>query len=321
MTPNGTIQIGPDGKVERHWPRYKIDDQKRAEMEQAALEAMCESIPREKAIKRPRHRKDINPSLLNLYILTDYHIGMYAWAEETGADWDIHIAEEMMVRFFRMGITLSAPAHTAIFGRLGDFLHWDGIDAVTPTSKHIVDADTRFQLLTRVAIRVTRRVISMLLQKYERVIIVDAEGNHDIASGMHSREWLAALYEDEPRVTVDTTADVYYCHEWGDTSLFFHHGHKRKPEKVDSVFAAKYREIWGRTKHSYAHMGHMHNEKVLESNLMKVIQHPTLAAPDSHASRGGWMSKREASVLSYHKRYGACGGTIITPEMLEDWED
>lgn len=318
ITPNGTLQVGPDGKVERHWPRYKVDEKQRAEALQAALEAMSEDIPREKPVKLHRPGRKINENLLNLYVLTDYHIGMYAWAEETGDDWDLHIAEQLMVDFFREGIAQSPPAAACIFGKLGDFLHWDGIDAVTPTSKHIVDADTRFQLLTRVAIRVTRRVISMLLQKYPVVYVLEAEGNHDIASGMHSREWLAALYEDEPRVQVDTTADIYYCHEWGKTSLFFHHGHKRKPENVDTVFVAKYREIFGRTKYSYAHLGHMHNRKELETNLMVVEQHRTLAAPDAHASRGGWISGREARVITYHKEYGHCGARIITPEMLKE---
>ncbi len=38
-------------------------------------------------------RNALAPELLNLYVLTDVHIGMKAWREETGADWDLNIAE------------------------------------------------------------------------------------------------------------------------------------------------------------------------------------------------------------------------------------
>jgi hypothetical protein len=85
---------------------------------------------------------------------------------------------------------------------------------------------------------------------------------------------------------------------------------------VDDVFAAKFREVFGRTKHSYAHMGHLHHRHEIESNLMTITQHRTLAAQDSWASRGGWGSGREAQVITYHKEYGECGRVMVTPEMI-----
>jgi len=157
----------------------------------------------------------------------------------------------------------------------------------------------------------------MLLDKYPSVVLIEAEGNHSPATDAVMREWWAALYEDEPRVTVDTSPDPYYCVEWGQTSLFFHHGHRRKPTQVDDVFAAKFREIWGRTKYSYAHMGHLHHRDVKETNLMVVEQHRTLAAADAYASSHGWLSGREAQCITYHREYGEVGRVVITPEMLE----
>ena len=128
---------------------------------------------------------------------------------------------------------------------------------------------------------------------------------------------MTALYEDEPRVTVDQSVDPYYCFEWGNTSLFFHHGHKKKLTSIDDVFVAKFREVFGRTKHSYAHMGHLHHRHELESNLMVVTQHRTLAAADAYASRGGWISGREAQIMTYHKEYGEVGRMMVSPEMVQ----
>jgi hypothetical protein len=119
---------------------------------------------------------------------------------------------------------------------------------------------------------------------------------------------------------VDQSPDPYYCFEWGDTSLFFHHGHKRKITAIDDVFVAKFREVFGRTRHSFAHMGHFHHRHEVEGNLMVITQHRTLAASDAYASRGGYMSGREAQVITYHKKHGECGRVIITPEMIGEGE-
>jgi hypothetical protein len=159
----------------------------------------------------------------------------------------------------------------------------------------------------------------MLLAKHQHVHVVMADANHDPASGAWLREMFAAFYEDEPRVTVDSTASTYYCYEWGETSLFMHHGHKRKVADVDSVFAGKWREIYGRTRFSYAHLGHLHSDELKSTNLMKVERHETLAAPDAYAANGGWLSGRSAKVITYSKRRGEVFRSTLSAEMVAEW--
>lgn len=303
-----------DGGIKAQWVKSLIDPEKQGAMYQAAISAMSSDIKKTKPIKRLA--KAVNSDLLSLYIITDYHLGMLAWGEETGADWDIQIAEDLLFAWFQEAIKSAPPSETAILGQLGDLLHYDGMEAVTPSSGHALDADTRFAKVVRVAIRAFRRIVTQLLNKHENVHIIHAEGNHDLASSIWLREMFAALYEDEPRVTVDQSPDPYYCYEFGDVSLFVHHGHKKKPESIDEVFAAKFREVFGRTKHSYGHMGHMHHKKAIETTLMTIEQHRTLASPDAYASRGGWMSGRGSSVITYHRNHGEVSRTSITPEML-----
>lgn len=86
--------------------------------------------------------------------------------------------------------------------------------------------------------------------------------------------------------------------------------------EIADVFASKFREVFGRTKFSYAHMGHLHHIEVKETNLMVVEQHRTLAAADAHASRGGWLSGREAQVITYSKRFGEVGRVRISSSMV-----
>jgi hypothetical protein len=302
------------GDAVMQWVKTTADEAAREAAMLAGIQAMAEKLPREKPRNAPKHCR---AELLNCYVITDYHLGMLSWGEETGAPWDMAIAENMLVDWFAEAIEQAPNAARAVFAQLGDFLHWDGMDAVTPAHKHLLDADTRFQKLVRVAIRAIRRVVGMLLAKHETVHLVMAEGNHDPASSIWLREWLRAIYENEPRITVDVSPDPYYCVEHGQTALFFHHGHKRKPGDIDTVFAAKFREVFGRTKHAYAHMGHLHHVDVKETNLMVVEQHRTLAAPDAYASRGGWMSGRDAQVITYHAMRGEVGRVRVNAGMLE----
>jgi len=197
-------------------------------------------------------------------------------------------------------------------------LHYSGsgLQATTEASGHILDADGRFQKLVRVVVRAVRRIINMLLEKHDHVHVLMCEGNHDTSASVWLREMLHAMYEYEPRITVDRSADPYYAYEFGDTSLYFHHGHKKKVSDIAQVFVSKFREMFGRTRHSFAHMGHLHHIDVKEGNLMVVEQHRTLAAPDAHSSRGGYSSGRDAKVITYHKRFGEVGRITINSDML-----
>lgn len=312
----GTSTLYDDqGNKKLQWVKTNISAEKQIEAMRAAVEAMKETIEPcepELPLEMPR-----NDDILNLYLITDYHLGMKAWKEETGGNWDLAIAEGLLLRWFQDAILRAPDSRDAVFAQLGDFLHWDDAAApVTPAHGNVLDGDSRTQKVVRTAIRVLRKVTSLLLKKHENVHLIMAEGNHDPASSIWLREMFSALYDNEPRITVELSPDPYYCYEFGKTSLFFHHGHKRRITNIDTVFAAKFREVFGRTQYSYGHMGHLHSTQVRESNLMKITQWQTLASPDAYASRGGWMSGRSAPVITYHKEFGRVGELSITPEMV-----
>ena len=303
-----------DGQLAGQWVKSSIDDNKMQLMLREALEAMKAEIPQ---VQPKEFTFQTNDSICNCYVITDYHLGMLSWGEETGADWDISIAEKLIIDWFYTAITLSPPSEQAIFAQLSDFLHFDGMDAVTPASKHLLDVDTRFAKLVRSAIRILRMVIEMLLAKHKNVHLIMADANHDPVSQIWLREWLSVMYENEPRITVDTSPNPYNAFEFGKVALFFHHGHKRKVENVSEVFAGQFREMFGRTKFAYAHTGHLHSINIKENNLMIVEQHRTLAPPDAYAARGGWLSGRDAKVITYHKEFGEVSRLTINSDMLK----
>lgn len=303
------------GKAKIQWVKSTLDDEKAQLMMREAIEAMKEEIPRVSLTFPPTLT---NTALCNCYVITDYHLGMLSWGEETGADWDLKLAENLVVNWFAQAIAQSPDASQGVFAQLSDFLHFDGMDAVTPASKHLLDVDTRFAKLVRSAIKVLRTIIDMLLTKHQSLHVIMADANHDPVSQIWLREWFAVLYENEPRITIDRSPNPYNAYEFGKVALFFHHGHKRKPANVSEVFAGQFREMFGRTKHAFAHMGHMHHLDVKENNLMIVEQHRTLSPQDAYAARGGWLSGRDAKVITYHKEFGEVSRLTINSDMLNE---
>ena len=305
-----------EGKQIIQWVKTNSELESSIEIAKQVVDVFKSDLPVYEPVKLVNSDK-INTNLLNNFIISDYHLGMLAWGDETGDDWDLTIAEDLLIKWFDKAIESSPDASTAMLTNLGDFLHWDGMEAVTPSSGHVLDADSRFQNLVRVAIRLLRSVIDKLLLTHEKVHCVMATGNHDLASSVWLREMISHVYENEPRLTVDLSPDVYYCYEHGCTSIFVHHGHKRRISNISDVMAGKFREVFGRTKYSYCHTGHLHHAELKETNLMVVEQHRTLAAKDAYASQGGYLSGRDAQVITYHKEHGEVSRLKISPEMVK----
>jgi hypothetical protein len=118
-------------------------------------------------------------------------------------------------------------------------------------------------------------------------------------------------------MSVNDSELPYYVFQHGETMLAFHHGHKVNNEQLPMLFAAQYPKIWGSTTKRYCHTGHRHHVDEKEYAGMTVTQHPTLAARDAHASRGGWISERAAAAITYHEKFGQVARTIVCPEMFE----
>ncbi len=303
-----------DGKPSGQWVKSTADHERQAQIIRDAFDAMASELPRLEAIAKPLITSD---KLCNLYTFTDSHVGMLAWHKEGGADWDLKIAEDTIVGVFEQMILSTPFAKIGFINQLGDFLHSDGMLPVTPTSGHVLDQDGRFSKIVTVALKVLRRIIDLALMRHEQVIVLMAEGNHDMASSIWLRVMFKALYENEPRVQVIDSELPYYHYQHGNTMLAFHHGHMAKNDSLPLLFASQFPKVWGNTTKRYCHTGHRHHVEEKEHSGMKVIQHSTLAARDAYAARGGWMSEREATAITYHTQYGQVARTTITPEMLE----
>lgn len=302
------------GKPAGQWVKSTADQQRQAEIQRAAMEAMSEDVPRLPALDAPERTLG---HLCNVYTLTDSHVGMLAWHKEGGADWDLTLAEQTLTGCFRAMVNCSPGAKTCVVAQLGDFLHYDSaVAAITPMHGHSLDADGRMPKMVKTAIRILRCLVDAALQKHEKVILLLAEGNHDVSSSVWLRAMFQALYENETRVEVIDSELPYYTYQHGNTMLAWHHGHLSKNSQLPILFAAQFPKVWGATEKRYCHTGHRHHVEEKEHSGMTVIQHPTLAARDAYAARGGWIAERQVTSITYSDKFGQVARNTVTPEML-----
>ena len=103
--------------------------------------------------------------------------------------------------------------------------------------------------------------------------------------------------------------------------LAFHHGHKVKNKALPELFAAepRYRGMWGQARYTYIHTGHYHHQEqdTSEAGGAIVERHPTLAARDAYAARGGYVADRKAHAITYHKTEGEIMRVSVPPRAAK----
>lgn len=302
------------GNPKAQWVKSQTDRERQTQILIERLEEGSANFKRFKPTKGPTKTKD---NLLALITITDFHMGMYAWEAETGDDWDMEISKKVFLNAVHDLIQGCPSAGVGLLNQLGDFLHFDGLLALTPASGHILDADTRYSKLVELAMSVITEAVHMMLKKFGVVHVIQAEGNHDPAGSIWLRKHIKHVFADEIRVTVDDTEFPYYAYLHGETMLGFHHGHKVKLAQLHKLFAAepRYRAMWGKATKTYIHTGHMHHERVVEDGGAIAEQHPTLSARDAYATRGGWVSNRGAKAITYDKAEGEIHRITVRPRL------
>lgn len=288
-----------DGVITGQWVKT---DPKRDALLQIMREVADElksDIKPQKPIKLTKQERI--EELLNLHIWTDIHIGMRAWHEECGENWDMKIAEECILDIQSTLLHRASKAKTGFLLQLGDALHYDGQLPVTPTSNHVLDVDSRHQLMIRTAIRIFRTAINMMLSHYENVVLLHCQGNHDLASAAWLQEWFSILYENEPRIKVIVSPNPYYAYVHGEMLIGAHHGHKRVPlKKVAETFYEQFRSLHGTTQRTHVHTGHLHHDDAFFSQgKTKVERHETIIPGDAYAKHGGWITDRSMKCVTY----------------------
>lgn len=310
----GASTLYKDGKPVLQWVKSNIDHERQAELIREACEAMAEDLPQVGATRGPE--KSL-AHLMAVYPIGDAHVGMRAWGEEAGQDWDLAIAERVQCGAMAALVDMAPAAEKAVIINLGDWFHADNIQGMTSRSGHILDLDGRYAKMIRVGVKVMRQCISSALQKHQSVRVINVIGNHDDTGAIWLGIALRHIYEQEPRVEIETSPSAFMYVEFGKVLIGCHHGHTCKGDKLPGVMAADMPEAWGRTKHRYWYLGHVHHQSVKEYAGVTVESFNTLAAKDAYAAWNGYRAAQNMKCIVHHLEHGEVARHTVNPDMLQ----
>lgn len=302
-----------DGDMRLQWVKERPEDVDRQEKLKAWLEGLKATLPRTKAVSAPKHPAE---SLLACYPVGDHHFGMLAWSKETGADHDTAIGEALLRDAMAHLVKAVPSCAEAVIALLGDFLHYDSMDAVTPASKNQLDSDSRYPKIVRVALQAVRLMITKALQHHGKVKVIIEIGNHDLVSSIWLMEALALIYENEPRVTIDTSPRHFHYHRFGKCLIATHHGHGVKLQDLPLLMATDRPEDWGATDHRYWYTGHVHHDQAKDFNGVSVESFRILPPADAYAANKGYRSRSDMKAIVLHKEFGEVARHAVSPRML-----
>ncbi len=243
--------------------------------------------------------------LLTVYPQGDPHAGLYAWKDETGQAFDLVEYERVTKAAIDRLVASAAPSSHALFIDLGDSLHADN-NAARTRSGHHLDTHGRHAEVVRAVIRCKRHHVARMLEKHNHVTVRINPGNHDGITALMLAEMMAAIYENEPRVTVSTSPNPYWFHGFGANLIGTTHGDGAKGANLPLLMAVDAPALWLASEHGSRvwFVGHVHHKDVKDHPGVTVEYCRTLAAPDIWSHASGYRSKRSIEAVTYHRQDG-----------------
>lgn len=242
--------------------------------------------------------------LLTVIPMGDPHVGMFAWAAETGSNFDLKMAEQLMFEAVDYLCAMTPPTRVGLLLNLGDFFHADNNTNRTPRSGANLDVDGRFQKVAAVGVRAMVRCIRRMLEKHETVIVRNNPGNHDPHQAIMLTLCLDAWFHDEPRVQVDTSPNPFWYYLFGNNLIGSTHGDGAKLPDLPLIMANDRPKEWAQAEHRVWHCGHFHHDQIKDLVGCTVETHRTLAGLDAWHNHQGYRSKQDMKAVIYHKEFG-----------------
>jgi hypothetical protein len=297
-----TIQRAADGSVERTWERQHPDAEAQAERLQAIRDGLLDSLQPIAPVAPPIYADD---DLLTVYPEGDGHAGLYAWREETGQGFDLVEYERVNNAATDRLVASAPPSAHALYIDLGDALHADN-NASRTKSGHHLDTHGRHAEVVRVVIRCKRYRVARMLERHRHLTVRINPGNHDGITALMLAEMMAAIYENEPRVTVITSPNPYWFHGFGSNLIGTTHGDGAKGANLPLLMAVDSPALWLASEHGSRvwFVGHVHHKDIKDYPGVTVEYCRTLAAPDIWSHASGYRSKRSMEAVTYHRQDG-----------------
>lgn len=290
-----------DGEQTAQWVKTTAEAERPEALREAILEAFEDYRGRGKVSAAPKHSE---ADLMTVYPMGDPHLGAYSWAEETGDDFDLKIAEQNLCESVSRLVACSPKSEVGLILNLGDFFHSDTSENRTLRSGHALDVDTRWAKVLRVGVRAMMQCIESACRKHQKVIVKNLIGNHDDHTSQMLSIALGLFYEGNERVIIDESPSKFWFHRFGRVLIGATHGDTCKPTALPGIMAHDRAGDWGETKHRYWYTGHIHSQTVMEFPGVLWESFRTLAGKDAWTASKGYRSGRDMYAIVHAKDHG-----------------
>lgn len=294
--------IDKNGKLGGYWVKGKLDQEAYEKQVRATVKALTADLTGLAPLTPPPAA--IHEDLLSVYPMGDPHFGMYAWAKEAGANFDLDIARTLTLGAVDRLVSVGPASHTAILLPLGDVFHMNDKTNQTPAHRHVLDADGRFPKVVQVGIQTYKHAVLRMLQKHANVVVRFVKGNHDPDAIWALAYAVAEFFSNEPRVSVDVSPAVHWFYRFDKVLIGATHGDETKHAQLLGVMATDRAKDWGETVHRYFYTGHVHNQVVTELPGLVCESFRTLAARDAYATGHGYRAGRDMRLIVHHREDG-----------------
>jgi hypothetical protein len=283
--------------VERVWKRMSPSEQAAQDDLERFAQALSERTRPAPLMAAPQQ---CETGLQAVYPIFDPHFGMYAWAPETGQNYDLSTAFDRLAAGMDRLVSSAPPAAQGVIVNGGDWFHMDDSTNETPESRNRLDVDGRFEKVFDVGCLALVHCVDRALERHGHVTLYNVPGNHDPHLTPVMGAVIQAHYRNEPRVTVVRSPQLCQYHRFGKTLLGLHHGHKIKPVDLPLQMATDCREDWSETEFHHWLTGHIHHKSVHEIGGVTVESFRTIASKDAwHASKG-YKGGQELNAIVHH---------------------
>lgn len=307
MRPEGAPTVPPDGLVLKgasvlsrdgreviRWDKYGSDTELG---DRALVEAVRAAFDDYYTTYDVFPLYETRPDLVTVIPLVDWHVGLLAWEEETGGNYDLNIAEQTLRKAMTELIEATMPSGKCVILGLGDLLHFDGYEPKTERSGNVLDTDSRYPKVLRAALKLVKHTIETALTRHETVDVRIMQGNHDSRAALAVAIALAEGYEKNPRVTVNDSPSYIWFERYGKVLLGATHGDRAKMADMPLLMAVDRPDDWAASTRRRVFTGHIHHERLREIGGVVVESLRSPVAKDAYHSFEGYRAGR--SVYSY----------------------
>ena len=304
------------GRVTAQWVKERPDELPLSDLVAVAVGQFLAGVP---DIPIPDGPGKFDGDVIPWFQIGDAHLGMLAHEAETGANFDLKIAERELCTAFSTLFNECPARERCVINDVGDATHYENMAAVTEASRHAMDADGRFPKMIGVYSRTMRFILDRALEKFQTVDVIVNQGNHSRTNDIWMAELLRQVYANTGRVNVLDNSAAFIAYRMGNTFVMTHHGDKTRPERLAQVMSNDFRQDWGETEYHYIDVGHLHHKWSSKENAGCVIEMwNTLAGKDNWHTASGYRSQQSITRVDRSKTYGEVGRRVLPIKEIRD---